>query len=671
MEATGQSEPVTLTGQQATIQPIPGKLCTTCWRMATTETDFHRETTFRRIREKAGSCSLCAIFLARRQVVLEAAREQDERIDEHTIDDNRVQINVRDVVAATSGTYYRLIDLRLDTDVERMHYYFTVVSCNDTDSSATLPVWRSFPTTIDEKYRRMRIWFDACRLEHADCVPRSQRLPTRLLQIENSADPQLRLVDTARMPEQDVVYAALSYCWGSNGVLLRTTRENELQHRSQIPYRDLPRTFQDAVQIAQTLDIGYLWIDSLCILQDDPAEWKREATRMDQVYLGATLTIAASDGHSASSGFFASHKAPSGNEAPGRVHLAITGDDQSEPPLFVQVHDRGLPSRGRPDKALPLLRTRGWTLLESTLSQRVVHCYRSELYWRCNQGCQNESGLTVSATWNEPWNVPALDVENQPMHDVDTLWGKLIDDYSERNFTYPKDRLIAFAGLVNRFRAATGDSPCIGMWKGNIHQDLGWARCGSLDGTSLVNECTDRLPSWTWLSCPVGVWSHWAGEVIARGQYAGSHDFHARVTNWHTSWEGVPFKAAPEHAFMEVRGPVEGVYVYTEEVALKEQGPTPRCLMKMLSRSGATSSRELQPLVRWDTEHRRPAEELTCLHLSTSFWEGDDTVMETFLLLKRVNVKPETYRRIGIGQVDDSPDDKAFCISEVRKIRLI
>jgi hypothetical protein len=472
------------------------------------------------------------------------------------------------------------------------------------------------------------------------------------------------------MPEQDIVYAALSYCWGSNGVPLQTTSENESRHRSRIPHRELPRTFQDAVQIAQTLGIGYLWIDSLCIRQDDPAEWEQEATRMDQVYMGATLTIAASDGGSASAGVFPRHCAPLHKASSSRAHLAITSDDGSGPPLLVQVHDMGLQGSDRPNEALPILQTRGWTLLESTLSRRVVHCYRSELYWRCNQGCQNESGLIVPASRQMSWNIPALDVDDKPLEWLRLLWLDLMANYSQRNFTYPKDRLIAFAGLASRFRAATGDSPCIGMWKGNLHQGLGWARGGLLVGNSLANVCTNRLPSWTWLSCPVGVWSQWAGMIMTRGQYVNSHDFHARVTNWHTSWEDIPFRAAPELAVMQIQGPAARIYIYNEDDEGEEHGLVSWCLMKMLSHSRNTASRELRAEVIWDKEHRRPAQELTCLHLSSSFWDNNNRVVETFLLLKRVNVKPETYQRIGIGRVGDYLDDKVFQVPGVRKIQL-
>jgi hypothetical protein len=122
-----------------------------------------------------------------------------------------------------------------------------------------------------------------------------------------------------------------------SGQRARTNR-----HRSRIPYQDLPLTFQDAVQIAQMLGIEYLWIDSLCIRQDDPAEWEREATRMDQVYMGATLTVAASDGTSASSGFFANRCASTHNADVVRAHLTITSDDGSGQNLLVQVQDRGL-----------------------------------------------------------------------------------------------------------------------------------------------------------------------------------------------------------------------------------------------------------------------------------------------------------------------------------------
>jgi hypothetical protein len=93
------------------------------------------------------------------------------------------------------------------------------------------------------------------------------------------------------------VYASLSHCWG--GILeTETTKGNMRSHMEGIFIRDLPKCFREAVQLCQKLKIRYLWIDALCIIQDDPVDWDREASRMDAVYENAELVISAVDSHS-------------------------------------------------------------------------------------------------------------------------------------------------------------------------------------------------------------------------------------------------------------------------------------------------------------------------------------------------------------------------------------
>jgi hypothetical protein len=133
--STGQSEPAILAEQHATIQPTPAKLCTTCWEVVTTKTAFLHKTSIQRFREKVVSCSLCAVLLARRQVLLKAAREHDDRIDEDTIDGNQLGINVSDVIAETGGISHRLINMSLRTSIGHIYHSFTVIVCYATGSN--------------------------------------------------------------------------------------------------------------------------------------------------------------------------------------------------------------------------------------------------------------------------------------------------------------------------------------------------------------------------------------------------------------------------------------------------------------------------------------------------------------------------------------------------------
>jgi hypothetical protein len=85
-----------------------------------------------------------------------------------------------------------------------------------------------------------------------------------------------------------------------------TTKENESPHAQEIPYQLLPQTLQDAITLTRQLGIQYIWIDALCIVQDDHAEWEVESSKMRDIYSGSSLTIAASDAADASEGCFPS-----------------------------------------------------------------------------------------------------------------------------------------------------------------------------------------------------------------------------------------------------------------------------------------------------------------------------------------------------------------------------
>ncbi|KAK4222675.1 heterokaryon incompatibility protein-domain-containing protein, partial [Podospora fimiseda] len=145
-------------------------------------------------------------------------------------------------------------------------------------------------------------WLTECVESHPLCktVHEEHTLPTRIIDVGS---------DNENIERRPVIsngitgkYITLSHCWG-NFVPL-TTEISTMQKRiSGISYSTLPKTFQDAVTIARLLQIKYLWINSLCIVQDDPQDWELEASKMAGVYSGALLTIIAADTRDARDGF--------------------------------------------------------------------------------------------------------------------------------------------------------------------------------------------------------------------------------------------------------------------------------------------------------------------------------------------------------------------------------
>lgn len=120
--------------------------------------------------------------------------------------------------------------------------------------------------------------------------------PTRLLDLGAwESSNSIRFVETSRLTSTSAVrYAALSYCWGPKkdaALQLRTTAETLESHMDRIHADSLTPVIRDAVEAALALSLHYLWIDALCIIQEDHQDWARESERMDLVYINAHCTI--------------------------------------------------------------------------------------------------------------------------------------------------------------------------------------------------------------------------------------------------------------------------------------------------------------------------------------------------------------------------------------------
>jgi len=142
-----------------------------------------------------------------------------------------------------------------------------------------------------------------CLSSHPDCkdsldasVP---TLPKRLVKISDGRPLKIQLYEP---PEgQTGHYTALSHCWG-NQQIITTTCATFAERKDNIPLSALSKTFHDAVDISFRLGIHYLWIDSLCIIQDSTEDWERESSKMQQVYQNAILTLAATASSSGQGG---------------------------------------------------------------------------------------------------------------------------------------------------------------------------------------------------------------------------------------------------------------------------------------------------------------------------------------------------------------------------------
>ncbi|KAJ8059284.1 hypothetical protein OCU04_012249 [Sclerotinia nivalis] len=320
-------------------------------------------------------------------------------------------------------------------------------------------------------------WLNVCKRLHPKCI-NSQRqgfVPTRLIDVHGS-NPRLRL--SSSFKGDCVQYATLSHCWGSpEKEILKLTRSTLDNHLSEIKTGELPKTFRDAIEICKTLDIRYIWIDSLCIIQGDEEDWTKESATMANVYGGCLLNIAASSAKDSKQGCFFERK-----YLP-RFHFSLKHLNNTN------VEYDCIPVANHPLHNIDLcpLETRGWTLQERLLSPRTVHFTRDEVFWECHSKFVSETS-PFRSNKELMWRKEPLSIKN---------WTNIINHYSRRHLTYEKDRLVALAGIAETIWYQTKDEYCAGIWCGNL-RELCWYSYIS-HGRFLPK----RAPTWSWASISV------------------------------------------------------------------------------------------------------------------------------------------------------------------------
>ena len=208
-----------------------------------------------------------------------------------------------------------------------------------------------------------RDWLKECVESHPRCVPsNSGDFPARLLRI----DPGDRVyLEEFKGKADRPGYATLTYCWGS-APFIQTTKATIESHKSGLSLSQLPRTFHDAIKVAGHLNIQYIWIDSLCIVQDSESDWLKESSKMAAYYGNSVVTISALDSAAANEGFL----------IPREPEMMMSLPPDQVGGLWLRTP---VPS-WRVVFEAAALNKRGWTLQERLLSTRVLHYSKQEMF---------------------------------------------------------------------------------------------------------------------------------------------------------------------------------------------------------------------------------------------------------------------------------------------------
>ena len=271
-----------------------------------------------------------------------------------------------------------------------------------------------------------------------------------------------------------------------------------------ISFRALPKTFRDAVRITRQLGIRFLWIDSMCIIQDSTKDWNHEAALMAEVYGNALCTLAALSSKNSSQGCKVT---PNVQESLKSPYVELKADShqssrvrifQSVPRTWIQEYTG---QAGR-DEDCPL-RTRAWVLQEKELSNCTIYFAKNQLLWE-----NKRRRATAQLPWEEirsetPSEEPRMMYENPSRRLVGAgqhPWYQLVEDYTSRSLTIPTDKLIAFAGLAKAFGCNSRAQYLAGNWNTDMPAALLWHV-----SNRTATKPAYLAPSWSWASLMGGV----------------------------------------------------------------------------------------------------------------------------------------------------------------------
>ncbi|KAK5656600.1 hypothetical protein OQA88_4579 [Cercophora sp. LCS_1] len=402
-------------------------------------------------------------------------------------------------------------------------------------------------------------WISECASNHATCNKTKREsppeLPTRVLEILEEDDngggakalPSVRLLETNGSRGE---YAALSYIWGCPQYCC-TTSLNYEEYKREIRASSLPQSIADGVRCAQQLGLRYLWVDSFCIIQDSPADKKRELSRMASNYRRAQITISAAKPVRCNEGFLQTRQVPGLVNGLFRVRVLCPKDhgrmsklrEEYRPNIYFPgrskrgsvsqefegsvweigdeawhaepsvVHlvaaDWNEPVCNDPLQAIHPDREpigdRAWALQELLASPRLLHYGSRQMVWRCydktaaDGGRQPEHDRGVHYDYNEYYRDDHSDDETAA--ELGAMWQKIVTAYSVRTLTFPSDKLDALAGVVDELnRSMTGQQYLAGLWRDCLIDNLSWYQDMGAEGHEAISLNPNRsCPSWTWI----------------------------------------------------------------------------------------------------------------------------------------------------------------------------
>ncbi|KAF7870345.1 hypothetical protein EAF04_004091 [Stromatinia cepivora] len=333
-------------------------------------------------------------------------------------------------------------------------------------------------------------WISLCKEKHESCLAARDDpafFPIRLIDVGFTFASHVTLINMNEAPDvldTGTHYATLSHCWGKVDVI-KTLKSNVTQNKSGIHLRELPKAFQDAIMIVRALEIKYLWIDTLCIIQDDEDGWNSESICMAGIYSNSYVNLAATAAADSRSGCLIPRTVNiSFNKALDTESILVyesiygSGARIFIRPSFESVHHRystrNALIEGLPDDQIAPLLTRAWVFQERQLALRTIHFHSSEMIMECKSGlwceCTGLERRYERSAKNFSTSSKIIDQKKLLM-----LWYEVVKEYSQLRLTKDTDRPIALLGVAKAYHDQLKSGYLAGLWAFDIARGMLWS----------------------------------------------------------------------------------------------------------------------------------------------------------------------------------------------------
>lgn len=352
------------------------------------------------------------------------------------------------------------------------------------------------PSTIRDYGREdvtafLRTQLQQHKNDEEDVLNETPFCPERLIDVRANPPCLVERKDVVVGPTEQLQYAALSYCWGPPEDSKRQTKNTKMYRdpfSKAIGLADLSPVLTDAVKVTRNLSVPYLWVDSLCILQDDISDWQRQCSQMNEIYGKAYVTLITAASRSCLEGFLQSEKPRLQFPYRSMRYPHIRGSfimdftHASTDPVCARMYDSMRCAQDRLEDDLTYCQwaRRGWTFQEGVMSGARILFGKDGVYFGSKDTYVSTSGVTLPNMLSP--TIPSYrDVMDQnTMHEA---WDDILMSYSRftsSSFTNPGDLLPALSGLARVFGTQLSAQYVAGHWADrSLHHTLLWEQSGS------------------------------------------------------------------------------------------------------------------------------------------------------------------------------------------------